>query len=141
MPIFCVKSVKIYTGQKKFTRAPLVALVTNIRYAEITKQLPSCPLGSPIVATQQLPMYGNREQHFSSSGFNVVFVKSFPLGTLSTKESPKMFLLSEQNKIFLLQFVVLSLCNPFTPQSKNFLACFCCIISMHRCALMQIRAT
>ena len=24
MPIFCVKSVKIYTGQKKFTRAPLV---------------------------------------------------------------------------------------------------------------------
>ena len=24
MPIFCVKSVKIYTGQKKFTRASLV---------------------------------------------------------------------------------------------------------------------
>ena len=33
MPIFCVKSVKIYTCQKKFTRAPLVVLVTNIRYA------------------------------------------------------------------------------------------------------------
>ena len=33
MPIFRVKSVKIYTGQKKFTRAPLVVLVTNIRYA------------------------------------------------------------------------------------------------------------
>ena len=32
MPIFRVKSVKIYTGQKKFTRAPLVVLVTNIRY-------------------------------------------------------------------------------------------------------------
>ena len=32
MPILCVKSVKIYTGQKKFTQAPLVALVTNIRY-------------------------------------------------------------------------------------------------------------
>ena len=32
MPIFCVKSVKNYTGQKKFTRAPLVVLVTNIRY-------------------------------------------------------------------------------------------------------------
>ena len=32
MPIFCVKSVKIYTGQKKFTEAPLVVLVTNIRY-------------------------------------------------------------------------------------------------------------
>ena len=32
MPIFRVKSVKIYTGQKKFTRAPLVVLVTNMRY-------------------------------------------------------------------------------------------------------------
>ena len=44
-PIFCVKSVKnanfrvksvkIYTGQKKFTRAPPVAPVTNMRYAEM----------------------------------------------------------------------------------------------------------
>jgi len=34
MPIFRVESVKIYTGQKKFTRAPLVVLVTNIRYAK-----------------------------------------------------------------------------------------------------------
>ena len=34
MPIFRVKSVKIYTGQKKFTRAPLVVLVTNMRYAQ-----------------------------------------------------------------------------------------------------------
>ena len=33
MPIFCVKSVKIYTGQKKITRAPPVAPVTNMRYA------------------------------------------------------------------------------------------------------------
>ena len=32
MPIFRVKSVKIYTGQKKFTRAPPVAPVTNMRY-------------------------------------------------------------------------------------------------------------
>ena len=32
MPIFRVKSVTIYTGQKKFTQAPLVVLVTNIRY-------------------------------------------------------------------------------------------------------------
>ena len=32
MPSFCVKSVKIYTSQIKFTRAPLVVLVTNIRY-------------------------------------------------------------------------------------------------------------
>ena len=30
--IFCVHSGKIYTGRKKITRAPLVALVTNIRY-------------------------------------------------------------------------------------------------------------
>ena len=37
MQIFRVKSEKIYTGQKKFTRAPLVVLVTNIRYD------PSCP--------------------------------------------------------------------------------------------------
>jgi len=29
LPIFRVKSVKIYTGQKNFTRAPLV---TNMRY-------------------------------------------------------------------------------------------------------------
>ena len=33
LPIFRVKSVKIYTGQKKFTRAPPVATVTNMRYA------------------------------------------------------------------------------------------------------------
>ena len=32
MPIFRVKSVKIYTSQKKITRAPLVVLVTNISY-------------------------------------------------------------------------------------------------------------
>ena len=32
MPISCVKSVKIYTGQKKFTRALPVAPVTNMRY-------------------------------------------------------------------------------------------------------------
>ena len=35
MPIFRVKSVKIYTGQKKFTRALPVAPVTNIRYAKV----------------------------------------------------------------------------------------------------------
>ena len=35
MPIFHVKSVKIYTGQKKFTRAPLVVLVTNMRYGKV----------------------------------------------------------------------------------------------------------
>ena len=34
MTIFRVKSVKIYTGQKKFTRAPLVVLVTNMRYGK-----------------------------------------------------------------------------------------------------------
>ena len=32
LPIFRVKSVEIYTGQKKFTRAPPVAPVTNMRY-------------------------------------------------------------------------------------------------------------
>ena len=32
MPIFRVKSVKIYTGQKKFTRTLSVASMTNIRY-------------------------------------------------------------------------------------------------------------
>ena len=35
MPIFRVKSIKIYTGQKKFTRTPSVASVTNIRYVWI----------------------------------------------------------------------------------------------------------
>ena len=32
MPIFRVKSLKIYTGQKKFTRTPSVAYLTNMRY-------------------------------------------------------------------------------------------------------------
>ena len=32
LPIFCVKSVKIYTDQKKFTRTPSV---TNMRYEQI----------------------------------------------------------------------------------------------------------
>ena len=31
--IFCVHSGKIYTGQKKFTQAPPVVPVTNMRYA------------------------------------------------------------------------------------------------------------
>ena len=35
LPIFRVKSVKIYTGQKKFTPAPPVAPVTNMRYVFI----------------------------------------------------------------------------------------------------------
>ena len=30
--IFCVHSGKIYTGQKKFTQAPPVVPVTNMRY-------------------------------------------------------------------------------------------------------------
>ena len=33
MPIFRVKSVKIYTDQKKIYRSILVALMTNIKYA------------------------------------------------------------------------------------------------------------
>ena len=32
LPIFGVKSVNIYTGQKKFTQTPSVVSVTNIRY-------------------------------------------------------------------------------------------------------------
>ena len=32
LPILRVKSVKIYTGQKKFTRPPPVAPLTNMRY-------------------------------------------------------------------------------------------------------------
>ena len=35
MPIFRVKSVKIYTGQKKFTQAPPMAPVTNMRYVPV----------------------------------------------------------------------------------------------------------
>ena len=34
LPLFRVKSVKIYTGKKKFKRAPPVAPVTNMRYAD-----------------------------------------------------------------------------------------------------------
>ena len=37
MPIFRVKSVKIYTGEKKFTRTPSMASVTNIRYVWVTR--------------------------------------------------------------------------------------------------------
>ena len=33
MPIVCVKSVKIYTGQKKIYMNIFVAFVTNIKYA------------------------------------------------------------------------------------------------------------
>ena len=39
MPIFRVKSVKIHTGPKKITRAPLVVLVTNIRYGYLSLKL------------------------------------------------------------------------------------------------------
>ena len=39
MPIFRVKSVEIYSGQKKFAQAPLVALVTNIRYEPRTDKI------------------------------------------------------------------------------------------------------
>ena len=33
--IFCVHSGKIYTGQKKFTQAPPVVPVTNMRYVRM----------------------------------------------------------------------------------------------------------
>ena len=39
-PIFRVKSVQIYTGQKKLTRPPPVAPVTNMRY----KPAKNCPV-------------------------------------------------------------------------------------------------
>ena len=56
MPIFRVKSAKIYTGQKKFTRAPLVVLVTNIRYVYNFNVNPpqSCP--KEIVQFQVFPL-------------------------------------------------------------------------------------
>ena len=41
MPIFRFKSVKNYTGQKKFTRTPSVASVTNIRYGTQYQEVPS----------------------------------------------------------------------------------------------------
>ena len=40
--IFCVHSGKIYTGQKKFTQAPPVVPVTNMRYDGT-----SCTPGTP----------------------------------------------------------------------------------------------
>ena len=39
LPIFRVKSEKNYTGQKKFTRPPPVALVTNMRYGSAVNLL------------------------------------------------------------------------------------------------------
>ena len=39
MPIFRVKSVKIYTGQKKITRTPSSASLTNIRYVTAERVL------------------------------------------------------------------------------------------------------
>ena len=39
MPIFRVKSEKIYTSQKKITRAPPVAPVTNMRYDWVSDKL------------------------------------------------------------------------------------------------------
>ena len=37
LPIFRVKSVKVYTGQKKIYTRILVAFVTNMRYDRVTK--------------------------------------------------------------------------------------------------------
>ena len=39
LPIFRVKSVKIYTGQFFFTQTPFVVSVTNIRYGLILTQV------------------------------------------------------------------------------------------------------
>ena len=41
MPIFCVRSVKIYTGQVFFTQTPSVVSVTNIRYGLAPKLVPN----------------------------------------------------------------------------------------------------
>ena len=46
MPIFRDKSVKIYTGKKKFTRAPPVAPVTNMRYDDHPDGPASCKWSS-----------------------------------------------------------------------------------------------
>ena len=42
MPIFRVKSVKIYTGQKKIYTKIFVAFVTNMRYVSIVPQAQAC---------------------------------------------------------------------------------------------------
>ena len=39
LPIFCVTSEKNYTSQKKFTRAPPVAPVTNMRYGDMGRKI------------------------------------------------------------------------------------------------------
>ena len=44
--IFCVHSGKIYTGQKKFTQAPPVVPVTNMRYDYWTNSQFDQPNGS-----------------------------------------------------------------------------------------------
>ena len=59
MPIFRVKSVKIYTGQKKFTLTPSVASVTIIRYGidrRIVLQFVRLTTGHAILAKGQQPM-------------------------------------------------------------------------------------
>ena len=44
LPIFRVKSVKNYSGKKKFTRPPPVAPVTNMRYGMVWQGLISVPV-------------------------------------------------------------------------------------------------
>ena len=88
MPIFRVKSEKIDTGQKKFTRAPLVVLVTNIRYVTtitininhsitrsvIVNQYDSATLectakGSPQVKTQNCCYFLDRNRNYRNGTF------------------------------------------------------------------------
>ena len=58
MPIFRVKSVKIYIGHKKFTLTPSVASVTIIRYVHtLLRGITKCPctVGGPAAVAFGLP--------------------------------------------------------------------------------------
>ena len=70
MPNFRVKSEKIYTGQKKFTQAPLVVLVTNIRYAKIV-------IVCIFLQGHYLPVIGVLGNHWSLNKLQAMMIFSF----------------------------------------------------------------
>ena len=63
--MFRVKSVKIYTGQKKFTRMPSVASVTNMRYAPASQGKEKEPL---ILSEAREEKTSEKEENRSLSG-------------------------------------------------------------------------
>ena len=142
MPIFRVKSVKIYSGQKEFTRAPPVAPVTNMRYG--------CDLWHPLC----LPMLQQQrlQQIISTNKTRPIYISwklksqdlflaTFDLQLLSTTTSVFLYFCNSAHlcfcySVFLYFCISALLCfcySVFLYFCISSLLCFCYSVLLYFC--------